>query len=94
MMQQCEPGNPETFSFLGFSFSWHHGALSISAQSGAGRLDRMRINLKTIKEDLRRRIHPPIPEQGLAKTSCHPLLQLPFSADQHSGIGVIPVPLD
>jgi hypothetical protein len=52
----------------------------------------MRINLKKIKEKLRRRMHQPIPEQGAGKTSFYHLHQLPFSADQHSGIGVIPAP--
>ena len=57
-------GKPETFNFLGFTF--------ICGKSRAGQLplkrktrrDRMRAKLKEIKEELRRRMHQPIPEQG------------------------------
>src|SRR6185437_4927802 len=55
---------PETFNFLGFTH--------ISGRSRAGsfqlkrktRGDRMRAKLKALKEELRRRRHEPIPEQG------------------------------
>jgi RNA-directed DNA polymerase len=55
---------PETFAFLGFTF--------ISGKSRGGaflvhrktRPDRMSAKLKEIKEQLRRRMHRPIPEQG------------------------------
>src|ERR1019366_5331730 len=57
-------GKPETFDFLGFKH--------ISGRSRAGhfqlkrksRRDRMRAKLKSLKEDLRRRMHEPIPAQG------------------------------
>jgi RNA-directed DNA polymerase len=57
-------GKPETFNFLGFTF--------ISGKSRKGkfqihrktRRDRMRAKLKEVKEQLRRRRHQPIPEQG------------------------------
>ena len=57
-------GKPETFKFLGFTF--------ICGQSRQGRFllkrktrsDRMRARLKEIKEEMRRRMHQPIPEQG------------------------------
>ena len=57
-------GKPETFNFLGFTH--------ICGQSRAGyfllkrktRRDRMRVRLRAIKEELRRRMHEPIPEQG------------------------------
>src|SRR5271165_3051409 len=57
-------GKPETFNFLGFTH--------ICARSRAGyfqlkrktRRDRMRVKLKALKGELRRRMHAPIPEQG------------------------------
>lgn len=57
-------GKPETFNFLGFTH--------ISGRSRRGRFqlkrhtrrDRMRAKLKEIKEELRRRMHQPIPVQG------------------------------
>jgi len=57
-------GKPETFNFLGFTF--------ISGESRKGkflihrrtRRDRMRAKLKEVKEQLQRRRHQPIPEQG------------------------------
>ncbi len=57
-------GKPETFDFLGFKH--------ISGRSRAGhfqlkrktRRDRMRAKLKSLKADLRRRMHEPIPAQG------------------------------
>ena len=57
-------GKPETFNFLGFTF--------ICGKSRSGRFllhrrtrrDRMRAKLKAVKEELRRRMHWPIPEQG------------------------------
>src|SRR5215472_15228451 len=57
-------GKPETFNFLGFTF--------ICGKSRGGkflvrrktRRDRMRAKLKEVKEQLRRRRHQPIPEQG------------------------------
>ena len=57
-------GKPETFMFLGLTF--------ICGKSRSGRFqlqrktrgDRMRTKLRTIKEELWRRLHWPIPEQG------------------------------
>jgi RNA-directed DNA polymerase len=57
-------GKPATFKFLGFTF--------ICGQSRQGRFllkrktrsDRMRARLKEIKEEMRRRMHQSIPEQG------------------------------
>ena len=57
-------GKPETFNFLGFTF--------ICGKSRGGkflvhrktRRDRMQAKLKEVKEQLRRRRHQPIPEQG------------------------------
>jgi hypothetical protein len=58
-------GKPETFQFLGFTF--------ICGQNRAGkfqinrktRRDRMRAKLKAIKEEMWRRMHQPIPVQGM-----------------------------
>ena len=57
-------GKPETFNFLGFTF--------ISGKSRGGkflikrksRRDRAKAKLREVKEELRRRMHQPIPEQG------------------------------
>ena len=57
-------GKPETFNFLGFTF--------ISGKSRAGkfqikrktRRDRMRAKLRAVKEEMRRRMHQTVPQQG------------------------------
>lgn len=57
-------GKPETFNFLGFTL--------ICGQTRTGRFqilrktrrDRMRATLRRVKDELRRRMHLPIPEQG------------------------------
>ena len=57
-------GKPETFNFLGFTI--------ICGKSRAGkfqlkrktRRDRMRAKLRRVKEEMRRRMHQPIPVQG------------------------------
>jgi RNA-directed DNA polymerase len=57
-------GRPETFSFLGFTFvcdKSRQGKFLIKRKS---RSDRIRAKLKETKEELRRRMHQPIPEQG------------------------------
>ncbi len=57
-------GKPETFDFLGFTHICgkdRHGRFQIRRKS---RRDRRRAKLKEIKEELRRRMHHPIPEQG------------------------------
>ena len=57
-------GRPETFSFLGFTFVCgrsRQGKFLIKRKS---RSDRIRARLKETKEELRRRMHQPIPEQG------------------------------
>jgi RNA-directed DNA polymerase len=57
-------GKPETFNFLGFSFicgTSRRGRFLLKRKS---QLDRMRVKLKEIKEELRKRMHQPIPEQG------------------------------
>ena len=57
-------GKPETFDFLGFTFicsKSRRGKFQIKRKS---RHDRMRAKLQAIKQELRRRIHQPIPVQG------------------------------
>jgi RNA-directed DNA polymerase len=62
--QQKGLGKPETFTFLGFIFicgKSRRGAFLIHRKT---RGDRMRAKLTEVKEQLRRRRHEPIPEQG------------------------------
>jgi RNA-directed DNA polymerase len=57
-------GKPETFDFLGFTFicsKTRRGKFQIKRKS---RRDRMRTKLQAIKQELRRRMHQPIPQQG------------------------------
>ena len=57
-------GKPETFNFLGFTFicgKSRQGKFLIKRKT---RRDRMRAKLQGVKEELRRRMHQPIPEQG------------------------------
>ena len=57
-------GKPETFTFLGFIFicsKTRRGKFQIKRKS---RRDRMRAKLQAIKQELRRRMHQPIPAQG------------------------------
>ena len=57
-------GKPETFRFLGFTFICgrsRRGKFQIRRKS---RADRMRAKLQEIKQELRRRMHQPIPAQG------------------------------
>jgi len=57
-------GKPETFNFLGFTFicgTSRRGNFLIRRKT---RRDRMKTRLQEIKEELRRRMHWPIPEQG------------------------------
>jgi hypothetical protein len=57
-------GKPETFTFLGFTFicsKTRRGKFQIKRKS---RRDRMRAKLQAIKQELRRSMHQPIPQQG------------------------------
>jgi RNA-directed DNA polymerase len=57
-------GKPETFNFLGFTHICsrsRRGAFQLKRQT---RRDRMRARLRAIKEELKRRMHEPIPIQG------------------------------
>src|SRR5579859_961231 len=57
-------GKPETFKFLGFTFICGRSRRGRFALKRKSRGDRMRAKLKEIKEEMRRRRHQPIPEQG------------------------------
>jgi group II intron reverse transcriptase/maturase len=57
-------GKPETFSFLGFTFicgKTRQGRFHVKRKT---RRDRMRAKLRAIKQELRQRMHQPIPIQG------------------------------
>jgi RNA-directed DNA polymerase len=57
-------GKPETFNFLGFTHiagRSRQGAFQLKRQT---RRDRMRAKLRALKEELKRRMHEPIPLQG------------------------------
>src|ERR1700741_2760938 len=57
-------GKPETFNFLGFTFicgKTRAGKFQIKRKT---RGDRMRAKLQEMKQEMRRRMHRPIPEQG------------------------------
>jgi RNA-directed DNA polymerase len=55
---------PETFTFLGFTFicgTTRTGRFQLQRKT---RRDRMRATLRRVRDELRRRMHQPIPEQG------------------------------
>src|SRR3984957_10357054 len=57
-------GKPETFNFLGFTFisgKSRRGSFLVKRKS---RRDRLRAKLQAIKQELRQRMHQPIPQQG------------------------------
>jgi RNA-directed DNA polymerase len=57
-------GRPETFNFLGFTFICGKSLKGKFLVVRKSRRDRVRMKLREIKEELRRRMHQPIPEQG------------------------------
>jgi group II intron reverse transcriptase/maturase len=57
-------GKPDTFRFLGFIFICGRSRKGEFQLRRKSRRDRMRAKLKEIKEQLRRQMHQPIPEQG------------------------------
>jgi len=57
-------GKPETFNFLGFTFVCGRSRRGNFLLKRKSRRDRVRAKLKEIKEELRRRMHWPVPEQG------------------------------
>ena len=86
-------GKPETFNFLGFTFICGRSRTGKFLLKRKSRRDRMRGKLKEIKEELRRRMHQPIPEQGkwLAQVVTG-LLRLSRRADQPLGARRFPLP--
>jgi RNA-directed DNA polymerase len=57
-------GKPETFNFLGFTFICGKSRRGNFLLKRKTRRDRMRVKLQAIKQELRRRMHQPIPIQG------------------------------
>jgi RNA-directed DNA polymerase len=57
-------GKPETFNFLGFTFICGKSRRGKFLLKRKSRQDRMRAKLKDIKQQLRKRMHQPIPQQG------------------------------
>jgi group II intron reverse transcriptase/maturase len=57
-------GKPGTFNFLGFTFICGRSLRGRFVVVRRSRRDRMQAKLREIKEELRRRMHRPIPEQG------------------------------
>src|SRR5205807_2828859 len=57
-------GKPETFNFLGFTFICGKSRRGKFLVKRKTRRDRMRAKLRMIKEEMRRRMHWPIPNQG------------------------------
>jgi RNA-directed DNA polymerase len=55
---------PETFDFLGFKHISGHSLAGYFQLKRKTRRDRMRATLQSVKEELRRRRHDPIPDQG------------------------------
>ena len=58
-------GKPETFDFLGFTFICGQSRQGRFLLKRKSRRDRVTARLQAIKEELRRRMHQSIPEQGL-----------------------------
>jgi len=58
-------GKPETFNFLGFTFIYGRNSRGKFLLCRKTRRDRMRARLLELKEELRRRMHQSIPEQGV-----------------------------
>jgi RNA-directed DNA polymerase len=57
-------GKPETFDFLGFTFICGRSRTGKFLVKRKTRRDRMRAKLQAIKQELRQRMHQPIPDQG------------------------------
>ena len=62
--QQRGLGKPETFTFLGLIHICGKSRRGVFQLQRKTRGDRMRAKLREIKEQLRKRMHEPIPEQG------------------------------
>jgi hypothetical protein len=69
-------GKPETFNFLGFTFMCGKSRQGFFLLKRKTRRDRMRAKLRMVKQEMRRRMHQPIPEQGRALSfacASHPI---------------------
>ena len=62
-------GRPETFNFLGFTFICGKSRQGYFLLKRKTRRDRMRAKLRMVKQEMRRRMHQSIPEQG--RWLCH-----------------------
>jgi group II intron reverse transcriptase/maturase len=62
-------GKPETFDFLGFTFICGKSRQGYFLLKRKTRRDRMRAKLRMVKQQMRRRMHQTIPEQG--RWLCH-----------------------
>jgi group II intron reverse transcriptase/maturase len=60
----CGLGKPETFNFLGFTHISGHSRRGGFQLKRKSRSDRVRAKLQVVKEELRRRMHQTIDEQG------------------------------
>src|SRR5437868_7206338 len=58
-------GKPETFNFLGFTFLCGKSRRGNFLLKRKTRRDRAMTKLKEVKDELRRRMHQPIPRQGM-----------------------------
>jgi RNA-directed DNA polymerase len=79
-------GKPETFNFLGFTHICSQSRGGVFQLKRQTRRDRMRARLRTIKEELRRRMHEPIPIQGkwlgqVVRVEC-PVFSVPVRNDK------------
>jgi len=84
-------GRPETFNFLGFTHICGRSRRGKFLLKRKSRRDRMRGKLKEIKEEMRRRMHQPIPG-ALAGAGCQRPLCLLRRADQLGGDRSVPTP--
>src|SRR6202171_510652 len=86
-------GKPETFTFLGFTFicsKTRRGKFQIKRKS---RRDRMRAKLQAIKQELRRSMHQPIPQQGRwLQQGVHRSLQSHTGTDKRPDTDPVPLP--
>ena len=92
--EQRRLGKPETFNFLGVTFisgKDRRGGFQLRRKT---RRDRMTAKLLEVKEELRRRMHRPIPEQGqwltqvlAAAKSAHKRRRVPFRSRDRLGMG-------
>ena len=84
-------GKPESFSFLGFTFICGKSRRGTFLLKRKTRRDRMRAKLRAIKQEMRRRMHQPIPVTGeMAAAGRQRLLQLSRRADKQSRAPRVP----